>query len=190
MCKYITISPLGIRFLKKGGEYIYVQNKYIIPIIVGLVLIVLAVGAMKLKGNKTSMANIGEQPANTQTNTTDESMAFDDSEGIAPSNMVEETPAGSDDAMDLSVITVEGANFTFNPNTITVKKGEKVRINFKNIEGFHDFVIDELNVKTAQLQADGEEMVEFTPMETGEFEFYCSVGKHREMGMKGMLIVE
>lgn len=30
----------------------------------------------------------------------------------------------------------------------------------------------------------------FTPMEAGEYEFYCSVEGHREAGMKGKLIVE
>lgn len=54
----------------------------------------------------------------------------------------------------------------------------------------HDFVIDELNVKT-KIVKDGEsETVEFTPDQTGTFEFYCSVGQHRQMGMKGTLIVE
>jgi plastocyanin len=71
-----------------------------------------------------------------------------------------------------------------------VKKGAKAKIVFKNIEGFHDFVIDELNVRTTQLKAGAEEVVEFTPTEVGQFEFYCSVGKHREMGMKGTLTVE
>lgn len=35
-----------------------------------------------------------------------------------------------------------------------------------------------------------EDVIEFTPDKAGSFEYYCSVGKHREMGMKGMLTVE
>jgi plastocyanin/polyisoprenoid-binding protein YceI len=87
-------------------------------------------------------------------------------------------------------ITVSGSNFTFAPSAFTVKKGQKVRLTFKNTGGNHDFVIDELGVSTKLLKDGEEQVVEFTPDKTGSFEFYCSVGKHREMGMKGMITVE
>lgn len=86
--------------------------------------------------------------------------------------------------------TVTGANFSFTPNTITAKKGEKVTITFKSIGGFHNFALDELNVKTQVLGTGKEETVTFTPTKTGTFEFYCSVGNHRAMGMVGKLIVQ
>jgi plastocyanin len=50
-------------------------------------------------------------------------------------------------------------------------------------------VIDEFNVKPKQIGANAEDSVEFTADKTGSFEFYCSVGNHREMGMKGTLVV-
>lgn len=87
-------------------------------------------------------------------------------------------------------IEVEGGMFYFKPNEIKVKVGEKVSITFKNVEGVHDFVIDELNVRTNKIQAGETETVEFTPEIPGSYEFYCSVGNHRAMGMKGTLIVE
>ena len=91
---------------------------------------------------------------------------------------------------NLQNIEIEGGSFYFKPNEIKVKAGEKVKITFKNIEGFHDFVIDELNVKTKQIK-DGEvDVVEFTPTLSCSYEFYCSIGNHRSMGMKGILIVE
>jgi cytochrome c oxidase subunit 2 len=86
--------------------------------------------------------------------------------------------------------TITGQNFSFAPAVITVKKGDKVKITFKNAEGFHDFKIDEFNVATKQIQGGGEDTVEFTADKTGTFEYYCSVGKHRQMGMKGQLIVQ
>jgi plastocyanin len=85
--------------------------------------------------------------------------------------------------------TVTGGNFEFTPATMEVKKGDTVRITFVNVEGFHDFVIDEFDVATKQIQGGAEEVVEFVADETGSFEYYCSVGKHREMGMKGTLTV-
>ena len=32
--------------------------------------------------------------------------------------------------------------------------------------------------------------IEFAPKQAGTFEYYCSIGKHRAQGMKGMLTVE
>jgi plastocyanin len=86
--------------------------------------------------------------------------------------------------------TVDGSNFKFEPNQLKVKKDQKVKIVFNNVQGFHDFRIDELDVKTSQITAGNSATVEFTPDETGNFEFYCSVGQHRANGMKGTLVVE
>lgn len=86
--------------------------------------------------------------------------------------------------------TVDGSNFKFEPATMTVNKGDRVRIIFKNTGGFHDLVIDELGVKTKQLAANASETVEFVADKAGNFEYYCSVGNHRGMGMKGTLTVK
>lgn len=86
--------------------------------------------------------------------------------------------------------TVTGGNFSYDLKEVKVKKGETVRIIFKNAEGFHDFRIDELNVATNKIKAGAQESVVFTADKSGTFEYYCSVGKHRAMGMKGNLIVE
>jgi plastocyanin len=86
--------------------------------------------------------------------------------------------------------TVTGKSFSFTPNELKVKKGDTVKITFKNNGGFHDWVIDEFNARTKQI-GDGEiDTVEFTADKAGTFEFYCSVGNHRQMGMVGNLIVE
>jgi len=89
----------------------------------------------------------------------------------------------------VKTFTVTGGNFEFTPATMSVKKGDTVRITFMNVEGFHDFVLNEFTVATKQIQGGTEEVVEFVADKTGSFEYYCSVGKHREMGMKGTLIV-
>lgn len=87
-------------------------------------------------------------------------------------------------------IKVEGGMYYFDPNEIRVKAGEKVTITFINVEGIHDFVIDELGVKTKQISEGETDMIEFTPEHPGTYEFYCSVGNHRVMGMRGTLVVE
>lgn len=85
---------------------------------------------------------------------------------------------------------ITGQNFRFLQNEIRVKMGDRVRIEFESTGGFHDFVIDKFNAKTSQVNTGGKASVEFVADTTGEFEFYCSVGQHRQMGMKGKLIVE
>ena len=96
----------------------------------------------------------------------------------------------SPDLMNIKSFTVEGGNFIFTPTVITVAKGDTVRITFKNTEGFHDFIIDEYNVKTKQISAGQEETIEFIADKVGTFEYYCSVGSHRAMGMVGTLEVK
>lgn len=85
--------------------------------------------------------------------------------------------------------TVTGQNFSFTPSTLAVKKGDTVKITFKNVDGFHDFKIDEFAVATQRIGTGQEENVEFVADKTGTFEYYCSVANHRAMGMKGTLTV-
>ena len=86
------------------------------------------------------------------------------------------------------VVTTE--NFSFSPETMTAKVGETVRITLRNTEGTHDLRIDELGVDTGITTAGREAVVEFVALEEGTYEYYCSVGNHRAMGMVGTLTVE
>jgi len=100
------------------------------------------------------------------------------------------TPNQSQKSPDAKEIEVEGSDYEFSSTKITIKKGEKTRIVFKNKDGMHDFVVDELNIRTAVIPSGSEDFVEFTADKTGTYEFYCSVGNHRAMGMKGTIIVQ
>ena len=101
---------------------------------------------------------------------------------VAPVNEVVEMPG-------VKEFTITTSNFKFSESMMTVKKGDTVKITVKNTDGFHDFVIDEFGVATKKLQAGQEETLTFIADKAGSFEFYCSVGSHRKMGMKGMLVV-
>lgn len=90
---------------------------------------------------------------------------------------------------EVKEFVVEGGMFYFSPESIEVNEGDTVRIVFKNVEGLHDWVIDEFNARTAVIQAGQEETIEFVANQKGEFEYYCSVGNHRAQGMVGTLIV-
>jgi plastocyanin len=85
---------------------------------------------------------------------------------------------------------VEGGMYYFNPKEIRVKVGDTGKIVFTNKEGTHNWVLDEFNVKTKMTKAGESDTVTFVASKAGTFEYYCSVGTHRALGMKGNLIVE
>ncbi len=87
-------------------------------------------------------------------------------------------------------VEITATDFEFSVDEIRVKQGDLVRINLKNDKGTHDWKIDQFNISTNVLNAGEEETVEFVANTTGTFEYYCSVGNHRQLGMKGNLIIE
>lgn len=89
-----------------------------------------------------------------------------------------------------SEFEIEAKSFSFTPAEMVVQTGDTVRITITNTDGVHDFVIDELSVRSAVLQEGETEVIEFTVDAPGTYEYYCSVGNHRSMGMVGTLIVE
>lgn len=102
-------------------------------------------------------------------------------------------PVPGSDTEEMVVVrefNVVGTPFKFDVSSIRVKKGEHVRINFKNAEGMHDWVLDEFpGARTKILQAGQSESIEFVADKVGTFEYYCSVGQHRAAGMKGAFVV-
>jgi plastocyanin len=85
---------------------------------------------------------------------------------------------------------ITGEHFSFSMDEIHVSQGDTVTIHFESVEGFHDFVIDEFNAATERVNVGERSSVTFVASRLGEFEYYCSVGSHREEGMVGTLIVE
>src|SRR3989344_8783945 len=81
--------------------------------------------------------------------------------------------------------TVHANNFAFSPKTIEVNVGDTVKVTVKNLQGMHDLRIDEFNAKTRVLNKGEEETITFVADKAGTFEYYCSIGTHRQMGMVG-----
>ena len=98
------------------------------------------------------------------------------------------------DSSDVTFV-LTGENFKFvmngvdNPDLV-VQQGDRVKIEFASVGGFHDWVVDEFDAATGRVNDGETTSVEFIADERGTFEYYCSVGQHRTMGMKGNLIVE
>lgn len=102
----------------------------------------------------------------------------------------QELTAGSSTATTQKTFDIDGGNFYFSPNKITVNTGDTVTINFKNDGGIHDFVIDDFKVKSDLITTGKTESFTFTADKAGTFQFYCSVPGHKEKGMVGTLVVQ
>ncbi|MDP2586199.1 MAG: cupredoxin domain-containing protein, partial [Candidatus Komeilibacteria bacterium] len=173
-------------------------------LMIGIIVVVVAVGAYLIwssqkSGQEATNTNTAEEADNGNANDSADSNVNDEQSGNDGVNVNVDVNMDNGNAnvnanvnaeVEVKTFTVGAENFSFNPAEIRVKKGDRVRIVFNNNSGFHDWVLDEFNVRTKQMQGPATETVEFTADKTGTFEYYCSVGTHRAMGMKGNLIVE
>ena len=163
-----------------AGEKSQKLNPLLITAVIAAVIVVGGVGVIGLgkNSNQTVPVAATQKLQTAQPTATDTTAEVEGATDTAPQNS------------EVNTISVAGGNFYFKPNEIRVKKGEKVKIALSSKDGIHDFVIDDFDVKSPRISDDNTTSVEFTPDKTGTFEFYCSVGQHRAMGMKGNLIVE
>lgn len=76
-----------------------------------------------------------------------------------------------------------------NPD-ITVQKGDIVVVHFISNSGAHTWVVDGYNAFTSIVGEGSSASAVFVADTVGTFEYYCSVGEHRAMGMKGKFVVE
>ena len=164
------------------------ENKNMTPYAIGAVVIVVAVAGVFFlsKGNSTS--TVKPSP---KANTTQQAVMGD--ETALPSD-AKKSPTASDAGQTaesgVKTIEIEAGSFYYKPNEIRVKKGEKVKVVIKSVSMMHDFVVEGLDVKSAIVKSGETGSVEFTASKAGTFEFYCSVGQHRQNGQVGTLIVE
>ena len=77
------------------------------------------------------------------------------------------SPAGA-------VITIAAHRFAYEPNLITVKKGQPVTIEISSSDRLHGFVLAAFGIRL-DASPDGKNRVTFTPQQTGTFLFHCDV---------------
>ena len=81
--------------------------------------------------------------------------------------------AGVDHAQNPHTIAMTAHRFAFEPNEITIKKGEPVILVIKSQDVSHGLVIDDLGVRTEVKKGESTE-VRFDPEATGTFEGKCA----------------
>ncbi len=163
------------------------KNFWIVIVLVVLIIAGIVYAQNNNRDSQNSTLNESQQSNSSLENETQTTPAAQEQNMNAPT-------AGSN-AQNIKAFTItggtfSGSNYSYSPNEIRVKKGDQVKITFMSQGGIHDLVINDFNVKTNQLQSGQQETINFTADKTGTFEFYCSVGNHRAMGMVGKLIVE
>lgn len=97
---------------------------------------------------------------------------------------------GSGDLEMVRTIDVVASRFQFEPATISVAQGDRVRLRLQSADRSHSFAIKAFRVK-ALIPKTGEAVtVEFVADQAGTFDFtcaeYCGSG---HAGMKGRLVV-
>lgn len=70
--------------------------------------------------------------------------------------------------------------------TLNVAVGDMVEIELQSGEGAeHDFIIDAFNVSSGKFSGEAKKTVRFKASKAGDFEYYCSIPGHRQVGMFG-----
>ena len=87
------------------------------------------------------------------------------------------------------VVTVTAKRYEYNPNTITVKKGIPVVLEFTSLDRLHGFSCPGLAIRT-DIASGKVTILRFVPQKAGTFPFHCDnfCGSGHE-GMTGTIVV-
>ena len=114
----------------------------------------------------------------------------------APATMPTPTPAPAPTLLptpgpvgQIKSFTIMGMSYSYSPSSITVNKGDTVKITFQNNEGFHNLTVSGYNVATPSIAAGSSATIQFVASQSGTFQYFCSIANHRAMGMVGNLVV-
>lgn len=104
------------------------------------------------------------------------------------------SPPAGETQKSVEKFVIEGDEFSFSPQNITVTRGATVELTFKNIGRVpHNYIVDELGLATKTISAGRTDVVTFVAPNTPSaisFSSYCSVPGHREAGMEGTIEIK
>jgi len=149
-----------------------------------IVLVLIGAGAYFYMNRQTPSADI------TNTTTNDAVVKEESSESVAEQKSENTATETATTDQTTKEFTLSASSFKYDITEIRVKKGDTVKITLNNTGGMHDWMVAEFNAKTKQITDGQTDTISFVADKAGEFEYYCSVGNHRAMGMVGKLIVE
>ena len=116
---------------------------------------------------------------------------------VAPTQIVQpiEESSGSNEVIgstgNVKEFTMTAKQWEFVPDTITVNKGDTVKLNIESVDVAHGIAIPEFGVSNKDLVPGKTVNVEFVADKTGTFNFFCNVQcGSGHGGMRGTLLVE
>jgi len=71
-------------------------------------------------------------------------------------------------------IEIISKRFTYDPDVITLKRGEPVVLVMRSIDVTHGLKVDELNIKLEEIKKGKETEIRFTPEKTGHYIGKCA----------------
>ncbi|MBI2042030.1 MAG: cupredoxin domain-containing protein [Candidatus Nealsonbacteria bacterium] len=87
--------------------------------------------------------------------------------------------------------TITAKEFSLSPSAISAKKGEQIKITFKNDGTMpHNFTLNGLGINTNTINSGETDVLEFMAPPAGTYDFFCSIPGHKQSGMAGTLKVE
>src|SRR3990167_8197907 len=145
-----------------------------------IVLVVIAAGAYLYMNSQTPSAGITDEATN-------DAIVKEESN---ETKVEEQSENSANTDQSAKEFTLSASSFKYDITEIRVKKGDTVKITLNNTGGMHDWMVAEFDARTKQITDGQTDTITFVADQAGEFEYYCSVGNHRAIGMVGKLIVE
>lgn len=93
-------------------------------------------------------------------------------------------------AKEPRIIRIEAGNWAFTPSSITVKKGEKVKLQIAGVSGRHGFALSDFGINVS-VDAGQTVLVDLPTETAGTFNFRCSIPcgpGHRDM--TGTIVIQ
>ncbi len=101
----------------------------------------------------------------------------------------EETDEETASQADREITITGGPGTSYDVDEVEVEEGETVQFTYVHEGGTHDLVLERDGERVAGTEvlseSGAEESFTYTFEEEGEYQFYCSVGTHRQSGMEG-----
>ena len=166
------------------------MNKYLLILGIISMFLIAACAQQASTGSPVDSGASMKVPAPGNENV-EEMIVEDGSEGEEPITLPpEESSLVHDIEPEVVEISMTAKQWEFEPGTITVKEGQKVKLNIKSVDVTHGFALPDFGV-SQRLEPGKEVTVEFTADKKGTFTFFCNVAcGSGHSGMKGTLVVE
>jgi plastocyanin len=150
--------------------------------VIGIVVIIALTGGLYLVFRPAASSKVATTPTPTPSQ-------------VLQQATVSATPASTQVATPTPTVhtnlTVTGKEYSMSPNKLQVAKGSIVKITFTNNGTMpHNFTIPSLGAGSKTVSPGQSDTVQFTATTSGTFDFYCSIGNHRSLGMSGTITVQ